>query len=389
VTQQLLVAGGGIGGLAAALGARRAGWEVRLYEQASEFSEAGAGVQLGPNATRILGEWSLLADALDVRAARPAQLAVHDAVGGAQLGQLRLGDFEQRYGAPYLTVHRADLQAVLLQAAFAAGARLLAGRRIEAVSVGPEAVRVDNGVEGDALVAADGIWSRLRRHVIAQDEAPRFTGHVAYRALVRQAELPQGLRNNDVLVWLGPRLHLVQYPVRSGEWLNVVCLVEGRLEGDVQGWDEAAALADLQAAMGSICARARELVGAIPQWRLWALHRRAPLAGPQEMAAGRVALLGDAAHPMLPYLAQGAGMAIEDARELERVLPVADGRTLDVPTALRRYALSRWQRAARVQQRSLRNATIFHARGALRVARNLAMRAGGERVLDVPWLYGG
>jgi salicylate hydroxylase len=388
VSAQLLIAGGGIGGLAAALAARRAGWEARLFEQAENFSEVGAGIQLGPNATRILREWGLLPGELDALVARPSHLCVRDALDGGELGRLRFDAFEARYGAPYVTVHRADLQQALLQAAQAVGARLCTGRRIEQASETDDAVRIEGGVEGDALVAADGVWSRLRE-AVAGDTPPRFTGHVAYRALARQADLPQALRASDVTVWLGPKLHLVRYPVRGGEWLNVVCLVEGRLQGDPRGWDQQAALADLQSAMGPVCAPARELVAAIPQWRLWALNGRAPVQGAQEMARGRIALLGDAAHPMLPYLAQGAGMALEDARELERVLAVADGRVLDVPTALQRYALSRWQRCARVQARSLRNATIFHASGALRLARNTALRVGGERVLDVPWLYGG
>ena len=385
---ELLIAGGGIGGLAAALAARRAGWEARLFEQAEAFSEVGAGIQLGPNTTRILREWALLPGELDALVARPTHLCVRDALDGRELGRLRFDAFEGRYGAPYVTVHRADLQQALLHAAQAAGARLCTGRRVEQVSECAEGVRIDGGVEGDALVVADGVWSRLRQRV-AGDVPPRFTGHVAYRALARQADLPPALRASDVKVWLGPKLHLVRYPVRGGEWLNVVCLVEGRLQGDPREWDQAAALADLQAAMGPVCASARELVEAIAQWRLWALNGRAPVRSADEMARGRIGLLGDAAHPMLPYLAQGAGMALEDARELERVLAVADGRVVDVGTALRRYALSRWQRCARVQARSLRNATIFHASGPLRVARNAAIRLRGEKLLDVPWLYGG
>lgn len=388
MTQGLLVAGGGIGGLAAALAARRAGWEARLFEQAEAFSEIGAGIQLGPNATRILREWELLDKGpLDGCVARPGCLSVREASDGSELGRLRLDGFARRYGAPYVTVHRGDLQQALRGAAEAAGAVLGAGQRIERVQVEGDAVRVDCGAEGDALVIADGVFGRLRQQV-AGGGPPRFTGHVAYRALVRQDALPQAMRSGDVTVWLGPDLHLVRYPVRGGDWLNVVCLVEGRLQGDPRGWDQDAALADLQAAMGPVCAGARDLVAAIGQWRLWALHGRAPVASADEMARGRVALLGDAAHPMLPYLAQGAGMALEDARELQRVLAVADGRALDVPTALRRYALSRWQRAARVQARSLRNATIFHARGPLRIARNASIRLLGERLLDVPWLYG-
>ncbi|MES2940200.1 MAG: FAD-dependent monooxygenase [Pseudomonadota bacterium] len=386
MTQALLIAGGGIGGLAAALAARRAGWQARLFEQAEAFSEVGAGIQLGPNATRILREWELLDGKLDARVARPGFLSVREASDGGELGRLRLQDFAQRYGAPYFTVHRADLQQALRQAAQDAGAVLVPGRRIESVQASDDAVHVDGGVEGDALVVADGVFGRLRQQVIGGD-APHFTGHVAYRALVRQDALPQALRSGDVTVWLGPRLHLVRYPVRGGEFLNVVCLVEGRLQGDPRSWDQDAALADLQAAMGPACTEVRDLVAAIAQWRLWALHGRAPVSSAGQMAHGRIALLGDAAHPMLPYLAQGAGMALEDARELQRVLAVADGRTLDVPTALRRYALSRWQRVARVQARSQRNATIFHARGLLRLARNASIRLLGERVLDVPWLY--
>lgn len=388
MSAELLIAGGGIGGLAAALAARRAGWEARLFEQAEAFSEVGAGIQLGPNATRILREWGLLPGELDALVARPSRLCVRDALDGRELGRLRFDAFESRYGAPYVTVHRADLQQALLRTAQAAGARLCTGRRVEQASECEGGVRIDGGVEGDALIVADGVWSRLRR-AVAGEESPRFTGHVAYRALARQADLPPALRANDVTVWLGPKLHLVRYPVRGGEWLNVVCLVEGRLQGDPRSWDQDAALADLQSAMGPVCAPARELVAAISQWRLWALNGRPPVRGANEMARGRIALLGDAAHPMLPYLAQGAGMALEDARELERVLAVADGRTLDVATALQRYALSRWQRCARVQARSLRNAKIFHASGPVRLARNAAIRFGGEKLLDVPWLYGG
>jgi salicylate hydroxylase len=387
VSGRLLIAGGGIGGLAAAVAARNAGWTARLYEQAPGFSEVGAGIQLGPNATRILREWDLL-DRVAARAARPTHLSVRDAHDGRELGRLRLGDFERRYGAPYLTVHRADLQQALLDAAAASGGMLANGRRIAQVQMHGDAVCIDGGIEGDALVVADGVHGRLRTHV-AGDAPARFTGHVAYRALVRQDALPPALRGGEVAVWLGPLLHLVRYPVRGGEWMNVVCFVEGRLQGDGREWDQQAALADLQQAMGQVCAGARDLVAAIGQWRQWALHGRPPVAGAGEMARGRVALLGDAAHPMLPYLAQGAGMALEDARELQRVLTAVQERILDVPAALQRYALGRWQRCARVQARSLRNAAIFHARGPLRLARNASIRLLGERLLDVPWLYRG
>jgi salicylate hydroxylase len=291
-------------------------------------------------------------------------------------------------------VHRADLQSALAGAVQAAGTRVHLGARAESVVQVGAVVQLRTTpsthaapVEGDALVAADGVWSQLRAAVIA-DGPPQPTGHLAYRGLARQQDLPAALRSDEVTVWLAPRMHLVTYPLRGGEWLNAVCVVQGTQPGDPGDWDHAASKAQLEAALGPVCHEVRERVAALPSWRLWMLHDRPPVAAAEAMARGRLALLGDAAHPMRPYLAQGAGMAIEDARELQRVLSVADDRTVDVPTALRRYALNRWERVAQVQERSRRNGTIFHATGPLRMARNAAMAALGTRLLDQPWLYG-
>nr|WP_205964636.1 FAD-dependent monooxygenase [Ramlibacter agri] len=388
----MLIAGGGIGGLAAALAARRAGWEARLFEQAAAFSEVGAGIQLGPNVTRILRAWGLLDGPLAQQVWQPPRLRVRDAVGGGELAAMELADFEARYGAPYLTVHRADLHAALLERAQQSGVRLHAGRKVLGASSAEGCVRLraEGGpeVEGDALAAADGLWSPIRA-VVCGDAPPERTGHLAYRGLAHRAGLPAELRGPEVSVWLAPRMHLVAYPVRGGDWLNVVCVVEGEVVGDPRDWNHAAVAAELHAATGAISSAARALLQAVPQWRLWALHDRAPVAGDEALARGRIALLGDAAHPMRPYLAQGAGMAIEDACELEKLLGVADERVLDVPTLLRRYALNRWERVARVQQASRRNGAIFHAAGPLRWGRNLALRARGAALMDQPWLYGG
>jgi salicylate hydroxylase len=391
VTRELLVAGGGIGGLAAALAARRAGWEARVFEQAEAFSEVGAGIQLGPNATRILHEWELLQGELARTVVAPSRLRARDGVDGADLGVLELGPaMLQRYGAPYLTVHRADLQSALLHAAGAAGVRMHTGSRLGAVEEQGSVVTARTGparlVEAEALVAADGVWSSLRVDV-AGDAPTQPTGQLAYRGLVRQQDLPDALRSDEVTVWLAPRMHLVTYPVRGGEWLNAVCVVEGTRPGDPRNWDFTATQSQLEAALGVVCGAVRERVASIPDWSFWVLHARAPVGSADEMARGRLALLGDAAHPMRPYLAQGAGMAIEDARELQRVLAIADDRIVDVPTAFRRYALNRWQRVAQVQERSIRNGTIFHAAGPLRMARNAAMRMLGDKLLDQPWLY--
>jgi len=391
MTQQALIVGGGIGGLAAALACSRAGWEARLYEQAQQFSEVGAGLQLGPNATRLLAQWGL--DRVLARvAAFPQQLRVRSGLDGGELGRLGLGSaFAMRYGAPYATVHRADLQGLLLEAVRDTGVHLRLSSPVAAVLPSADAVGLrigdDHEVEGDVLVGADGLWSIVRRQVYS-DGAPVFTGHLAYRALAEQRDLPAALRSSDVTVWLGPRMHLVAYPVRGGEQLNVVVLVQGTVPAAaVQDWDQSAMAAELQAALGPLCAPLRDLVQAMPAWRLWALHDRAPMTGADEMVRGRVALLGDAAHPMRPYFAQGAGMAIEDAAELGRALSLAERARIDVPLALRRYAVNRWQRGARVQALSRRNGRVFHATGFVRWGRDLSLRLLGERLLDQPWLY--
>jgi salicylate hydroxylase len=387
--QQLIVAGGGIAGLGAAIAAQRAGWAACCMEQASAFTEVGAGIQLGPNAARVLDAWGLTA-ALDAVASQPARVRVRSAADGAELGVLPLADFPTRYGAPYRTVHRADLHALLLAAARAEGAALQPSTRIVRVEALPECVRVHGEAgpprEGDALAGADGLWSAIRAAVRPGD-ARRFSGDVAFRALALQHDLPQSLRSDEVCVWLGPRLHVVAYPLRGRHWLNVVVVTAGTPQQAPEGWDHDADAPAMEAALHQVCGPLRALADAMPAWRMWPLYEAAPLASADGMARGRVALLGDAAHPMRPYLAQGAGMALEDAAELGRMLAMARDTGLTVETALRRYALHRWERCARVQARSQRNGVIFHASGALRLARDLAMRFAGARLLDNPWLY--
>ncbi len=407
--RQALIAGGGIGGLAAALSASRAGWGVHLYERAPVFSEVGAGVQLGPNVVRVLHAWGLQ-DALARVAAFPHRLQVRDAVSGRELGVLPLGErVVQKYGAPYATIHRADLHALLLHAVQARDKVWLSlnssvtgytdsGRDVALrVAVSPSGPLRE--VKGGVLIGADGLWSRVRQQLL-NDASPRVTGHLAYRAMVPQASLPERLRSQQVTAWLGPRLHVVHYPVRGGKWLNVVAIVQGQVAGDLQSWDHSANGLDLQTSTQFTAVMLRDLIQAVtdggtsagPAWRLWALCDRPPMSGPLQQAQGRVALLGDAAHPMRPYLAQGAGMAIEDAAELGAALALsrgqAQGQADEVPALLQRYALNRWQRNARVQARSARNGQIFHAQGVLRWGRDTCMKLLGEKVLDLPWLYG-
>jgi salicylate hydroxylase len=248
-------------------------------------------------------------------------------------------------------------------------------------------VQLDDGTawHADALLGADGLWSRVRAQLLG-DAPARFSGHLAYRAMLVQADLPAALRSQQVTVWLGPQLHVVQYPVRRGELLNVVAIVHGSAPQDVASWDHSANSADLKRALGAVCPALQALIDAVPAWRLWPVCDRPPMQSAAELAQGRVALLGDAAHPMRPYMAQGAGMAIEDADALGRCMSMPSS---DMSTQLAQYAQLRWQRNARVQQRAIRNGQIFHARGLVRWGRDTATRLLGERLLDVPWLYNG
>jgi len=386
--QQVLIAGGGIGGLAAAVACGQRGVSVRLMERAAQFSEVGAGIQIGPNVTRILQAWGLGA-ALAQVSAFPKQLQARDAQTGQVLGTMPLGARTQLlYGAPYATIHRADLQDLLLKAALGLGVDMLLGQTVR----GWEANETDllvNTLEGltlqtSALIGADGVWSTVRQQ-LEGDKPARFTGHLAYRALVAQADLPEHLRSDQVTVWMGPRLHVVHYPVRSGQWLNLVAIVHGAKPDQDREWDQAGETQALMHAMGAVGRDLHERLASVPAWRQWALHDRLPLSQASEMAQGRVALLGDAAHPMRPYLAQGAGMAIEDAQVLAQHLSLGG---LSVPEQLQGYAEQRWARNARVQTRAIRNGRIFHAQGPVALGRNLSLRLMGERLMDVPWLYG-
>lgn len=390
--KQVLIAGGGIAGLAAGLGAVRAGCEVRLFERAAVFSEVGAGVQLGPNVVRRLQAWGLQ-QPLQAVAAFPPRLRVRCALSGAELAQLPLGaQAVQRYGGAYVTIHRADLHALLLAAVQQEGeVHLNLEHPIDSYREADGAITVRAGgkkiIEGDALIGADGLRSQVRSQMLGA-AAPRSTGHLAYRVVVPQAALPERLRTQEVTAWLGPRLHVVQYPLRGGALQNLVAIIEGPAPADLDDWDHSANAADLEAALAGTCSALQDAVRGVPEagsgWRLWPLADRPPLQSPAQMARGLVALIGDAAHPMRPYMAQGAGMAIEDAVELQSALSMHD---LELDLRLRRYALNRWQRNARVQAQSERNGRIFHAQGPLRWARDASLRLLGARLLDKPWLY--
>lgn len=391
MNKNMLICGGGIGGLATALAAARAGWNAELLEQSPVFGEVGAGIQLGPNVVRVLQGLGV-GDALRRVAAFPERLEVRNATSTELLGVLPLGKTaEQRYGAPYVSIARADMHSLLLDAVRAqGGVGLHLDSRVIAISQDAQRVQVqtvqDHSFEAPLLVGADGLWSQVRKQVLEHDVAPRVTGHLAFRAMLPQSELPPSLRSQVVTAWMGPDFHAVHYPVRGGEWLNVVCIVHGTVSGDPQSWDHSANANELRSRMALARGTLHDLIHSINSWRLWPLSDRAPMASAAEHAKGRIALLGDAAHPMRPYLAQGAGMAIEDAAALAQCIRETPEL---VASALSRFAQMRWQRNARVQARAIRNGEIYHLKGLQQVGRDIALKLLGARLLDVPWLYNG
>lgn len=388
--KKILLVGGGVGGLATALACGARGLPVQLIEKKRVFAEVGAGIQLSPNVVRLLEGWGLGA-ALDAYACFPSLLQVRSAQSGALLGQLALGARAvQRYGARYATIARADLHAALLGAVQAQGnTQLLLDNALQLVSQDTHAVQVTTADghqrRANVVIGADGLWSHVRDFVRV-DAQPRFSGHLAYRAMLAQADLPAAMRSDVITAWLGPRFHAVHYPVHGGEFLNLVVIVQGAPPEDTHHWNHEANADDLRSRLDGAAGALQDLVSATKAWRMWPLHALDPLRSPKELAFGRIALMGDAAHPMLPYLAQGAGMAIEDAAALAQALSTPG---LGDVAALERYAQTRWSRNARVQARAQRNGEIFHATGLQCWGRDAAMRLLGQRLLDVPWLYGG
>jgi salicylate hydroxylase len=407
----MVIVGGGLGGLATAVAAAQAGMPVQLLEQASQFAEVGAGVQLGPNAMRVLQSWGL-APAIQAVAAFPERLQVRNLHSGQVLGTLHLGARAvARYGAAHATLARADVHRVLLDAAQSLHIPLQTQTQLTAVQETADSVQLTlaSGASGQTvstplLVAADGLWSRVRTQVLP-DAQPRASGHWAFRAMVKQSSLPSHARSQLLTVWLAPQMHGVQYPVRGGEWMNLVIIAQNTMQNIVQSgllqpgplakhphaaapatvpWDGSAPAAQVHALLAVAHGALRDAVLAVDDWRMWPLYDRPPMAHSGEQARGRIALLGDAAHPMLPYLAQGAGMALEDAQQLIASLQANP----DVPGALHHYANARWARNARVQARAARNGQIFHLSGPLRVGRDAALRLLGNRLMDMPWLYG-
>ena len=386
----VIVAGAGIAGLTAALALTRAGLRVTVLEQAARLEEAGAGIQLSPNATRILIALGLR-ERLQRAAMTPQAIRVMAGGSGREIVRIPLGDdAERRYGAPYWTIHRGNLQAALADAARATpDIEIRLATRVEDFAAHASGITVQsrNGQRtvderGFALIGADGLWSNVGARLPGYD-APRFRHRTAWRALIAADSVPAEWREPLVHLWLGLDAHLVHYPVKSGRLINVVAIVHD--EWHEAGWSAAGNRAEIlrHFARWSWADKARDLIALPEQWLKWALYdRKTPFAG----GAGAVTLIGDAAHPMLPFLAQGAGMAIEDAAVLADMLH----KYRDDPTdALRAYETARRQRTALAQLRSRRQTRVYGLSGPEALVRNLVMRAmGGEKLrARYDWLY--
>ena len=378
-----LIVGGGLGGLAAALALARQGFASHVLEQAPAFGEIGAGIQLGPNVFRMFERLGI-EEAISRDAVFVDRLLMMDSLTGETVVTGDLGDaFRERFGAPYAVTHRADFHRTLLEACEAAEAVTLE-TNAQVVSVEDLGGRVharlaDGGRrEGALLVGADGLWSKVREYVVG-DGPPNVSGHIAYRAVLPIEEVPEAVRWNAAALWAGPRNHLVHYPLRRSTLFNLVAVFHS--DRYVEGWDSEGDPGELMERFAGVSSQPMSLLEKIETWRMWVLCDREPVA---DWSRGRVCLLGDAAHPMLQYLAQGACMAMEDAVSLADAL-AADN---DIERAFRSYTKARYLRTARVQLTARMMGEIYHAEGIRRELRNQVLSTAELRE-GMAWLYGG
>jgi salicylate hydroxylase len=387
-SRTIIVAGAGIGGLTAALALIREGFRVVVIEQAERLEETGAGIQLSPNATGILMKLGA-GEHLRRYAVAPEAIRVMRAASAREIVRIPLGrEAELRYGAPYWVIHRADLQAGLIETLEGTSDFVLRlGSKVEDYAVHAHGLTVQARTgaasfdeHGIALVGADGLWSTLRGR-LGDRTPPQFRNRTAWRALVPAERMPAHARENATMLWLGRDAHLVQYPVKGGTMINLVAIVSD--ERRVRGWSAEGRRADLLKRFSGWHKDARALIAVPKGWQRWSLYDR-PL--PHPWGAGPVTLLGDAAHPMLPFLAQGGAMAIEDAAVLAACLA---RHSEDPATGLRLYEGLRRRRAARAQQHARRNGRVYHLKRSAAFARDLALRLmGGNRLLRrYDWLY--
>jgi salicylate hydroxylase len=394
ITRTLVIAGAGIGGLTASLTLAAKGFRVIVLEKAERLEEAGAGLQLSPNASRILVGLGL-APRLSPRAVTPEAIAVMSARAGGEITRLPLGEAANfRAGSPYWVMHRADLQAALrAEVDEHPDIDLRLGCQFEDVTRHAKGLTVvarrGNARQQElavALIGADGIWSSVRNHLFPELQ-PQFSGLIAWRGTLDATALPREYTTPRVQLWMGPNAHLVAYPISAARQINVVAIVPGTWNRP--GWSAAGDASEIKNAFATSRwpSTARMLIGAVDEWRRWALFTLPDLGGWSEDS---VALLGDAAHAMLPFAAQGAGMAIEDAAVLANALSDSTGENISgIPAALKRYSRQRRARVKRVARSARQQGRIYHLTGMAAFARDIAIRAmGPERMLArQDWIY--
>ncbi len=393
-TRTIVVAGAGIGGLTAALALAAQGYRVVVLEKAERLDEIGAGIQLSPNASRILTKIGLH-DAIAARAIAPDAVSLMSARAGGEVARLPLGDAAGfRAGAPYWVIHRADLQAVLRNAIDAHGdIELRLGHPFEDAAPHANGITVSARHDFDrenitalALIGADGVWSSVRHRAFPKAQ-PTFSGLIAWRGTVDARQLPREMTPKRVQVWMGPDAHVVIYPISGGRRINIAAIVRG--EWNRPGWNAPGDASEIRALMGSGWpAAARMTVNAVDQFTRYALFTM-PDGG--VWTSGSIALLGDASHAMLPFAAQGAGMAIEDAAVLAKCVGAFAPETTptSVAAGLAAYAGQRSSRVARIQRTARQSGQIYHLRGPMALARDLTIRLfGGQRLLArQDWIY--
>ena len=383
--EPVLVAGGGIGGIAAALALARRGFAVKVLEQSPQLGEIGAGIQLGPNGFAAFDALGI-GEIARARAVYTDEMVMHDALDEACVGRIPTGAaFRARFGNPYAVIHRADVHGSLLEGAVATGrievATATTVQRVEQDEHGVTVFDAQGGVHhGVALIGADGVKSAVRQQFVG--DPARVSGHVVYRAVVEKKDFPADLQWNAAAIWVGPNCHLVHYPLRGGEQYNVVVTFHSR---EQETWSvREGSRAEVLSYFEGICPRARQLIELPKDWKRWATADREPIA---TWNHGLVTLLGDAAHPTLQYLAQGACMAMEDAVTLGEALRVHDN---DFKNAYAHYQRSRVARTARIVLSAREMGRIFHAQGVERLVRNELWKGRTpERFYDaMEWLYG-
>jgi 3-hydroxybenzoate 6-monooxygenase len=385
----MLIAGGGIAGLATALALARQGIACTVLEQAETFSEIGAGIQLGPNALRALSALGLRAD-LEALAFWPDKIVMRDALSGSHLHSLQLGEFfAKRFRERYACLHRADLLRLLLDACRAqASIQLCNAAQITSITTEPGLVRVSavNGQSfaGAGLIGADGLWSLVRSKFWGP-QGPRFSGDIALRALV-----PCTHEVRDVALWLGPNLHVVAYPVKAGKLLNIVAICKNPDGQSLRGWNQQAPKHWLRQFSGHQT-DLDTLLQSANSWTAWALHDRDPI---QFWSKDRIALIGDAAHPCLQYLAQGACLALEDAvamaRHLAHQRDTQGAKLASNPSsAFTAFSRERQARGAKMIRSARRMGQLYHAAGPFRAIRNLGMQLMPEWISreTMAWIY--